>query len=419
MEYIRDVFLHDLTELIKLKSELFVDKSNTTAPLSPEICMLIPYQLRDYYTFAISCIDIFSEAPVRILRFDEMTIEERDDEKILIFARSNDRYYVYGYSYERSIVMQSHGSIVWSSCFMSDIGNFILFHLSCALLGHFNNIAAVSINCSKATNHNYSEYAAKRIGLDMFRTLHNSYYSAFYHSDLKLLSVFNYDSSKRFLLACDDPEVLTEQLGSQKYRFIKLNGRQMQDPRRYIKGDPPKCFIDKLLMIYNLLYGSEPQTTSNGKLLEQFWNLFGRKKEFLSAEFDLYPLSGDKRCIIAEDTRGALSWAVDKDLSKVYLSSNSCAFIEQDMSVEELLIYISVVQSAALSKASSAAAGNDLDRLRPYFFELSDNGCIKCFAAPDRKLLMLLEGDTLTIAGKTQRALDKLSADSGVEFSCI
>ena len=288
MEDIADGFLNDLTELVRLKSRLFEEKRSIAAQLGSDSRQTLPRQLRDYYIHAHSRSDIFAKAPVRILRPYELTIEEHDGEKLVVFARSADGYYVYGYSAARDAVMQSHGSVVWSVCHLSDAGSFILYYLSQALTGFFDNITSVSISFPPAAD-DYSGYAAECVGMDRFGTLRHSYYSAFRLTSKALLAVFDYDSSRRLIVACDDGKALAVQLGAMRHRPIKLDGLPVQDPHRYIKGEPPRSFCDRLVTVYRLLYRDDPPPCAGGDPLETFLGLFAGKKDFLGAELELHP----------------------------------------------------------------------------------------------------------------------------------
>ena len=121
-------------------------------------------------------------------------------------------------------MLQSHGELTWNSYIYSDIEGFIIYCLSDALIGSFDNIISVKpakLHFSKTGDEDYSALAAESVGMELFSSTDNWYYAALYHKDKKILGLLNMDSRKRLLLACDDLKALREQAEKNNHVLIR------------------------------------------------------------------------------------------------------------------------------------------------------------------------------------------------------
>lgn len=227
-------FYRDLMKIVSLKPELFENNDSIAASLDEFERLndiVIPEPLKLLYTAAFPDSRIYGRTNVRFLPADELSAVNGDKYigrdkygTITVFARSADNYYVYGYSYRHDTVLQSHGELTWNSYIYSDIEGFIIYCLSDALIGSFDNIISVKpakLRFSKTEDEDYSALAAESVGMELFSSTDNWYYAALYHKDKKILGLLNMDSRKRLLLACDDLKALREQAGKNNHVLIR------------------------------------------------------------------------------------------------------------------------------------------------------------------------------------------------------
>lgn len=422
-----DIFLDNLKKIIQLKKDIFIeneDIDNQIRLFEQENGIQLPMALKLFCLYSQALIDIYNKSNIRILSVKDFKIYDHNEYgKCILFAES--QVYHFGYSLDNQLVIQSSIMIVWNVYFLRDLESFILFHFAEALLQTFDNIASVKLSYAKVHDDGYSNYAASNVNMNIMCAIDHSWYSSFYESDKKILALFDYDSSSKLLLACDDKNTLIEFIGKLNYIMKKQDGYLVQNPNKYIKGKPPKWIDEKILMIYKLLYRGNPhfdrELSDSYSVIKNFFEVFGNKKDFMTSDLQLTEFNKyndtDKYFIIARDYQNAVTWAVDLSDTKVCYTYDEINYSECELSLSNFLVYIALVQAMGLFNVNCTSDQNDFERLRPYFYELCNTANIKCYVNPQRRLLMLYEHGIISIAGKTDRSIEILVEESGVNLS--
>ena len=101
--------------------------------------------------------------------------------------------------------------------------------------------------------------------------------------------------------------------------------------------------------------------------------------------------------------------------SEVYYKSDS-AVEKAPMSLDEFLIYISVVQGTGVMKEQAFISKND--NFRPFFGHISV-GDQNVYVNPKRKIIAFEHGEKILVMARSSQALQKLEEQCGLELEYI
>ncbi len=198
----------------------------------------------------------------------------------------------------------------------------------------------------------------------------------------------------------------------------------MQNPSKYVKGEPPVTFQQKMDQVSQVNFPKiVRKDVGNPELpesLRYLHEIYSKKKAFFDSDMHVMKIADYDDApyqMIADENQYGFSFAIKSGTEDVYITYDGESYETYGASLEDVLLYISCVQGMGLLAVNCIADPAELDRLRPYFFEVCKNEKFQCFVCPDRRMLMIYEEDMLCIAGKTDRYMQVLEEDSGVEFS--
>lgn len=422
-----ELFSHELSRVLSTQSVIKVD----TCDIEQKITQFeqthhitLPVILKQYYRLTGKQSEIYQTSDYKV--YDVEHIEVCNDEELgeyLVFAsRMNNTY---GFFLRTNTFMHSSAArIVWGTHHMGDLKSFLLYSMVGTLISCFENVISVKLSYVKVEDDDYPNYIAEKISVPPICSIDHVYYTAFCNAETRMLAFFNNDSSPKLLLGCDDYDALSAVMQSQKCTLRKKDGYRVQNPAKYVKGEPPMNFSQKMDMISQVNFPkiarkdvTHPELPES---LQYLHEIYSKKKAFFDSDMHVVKITdyGDEPYqVIADENQYGFSFAIKCGTKDVYITYDGETYEPYEASLEDVLLYISCVQGMGLLAVNCIADPVELDRLRPYFFEVCRNDQFQCFVCPDRRMLMIYEDNMLSIAGKTDRYIHVLEEDSGVEFS--
>lgn len=443
-------FCREIRELISLKPELFEE-----TPVSAEMLDRIekehkikfPDEFRFFYQI-IGNRKFKKYYYVKLLDIEEF--ECKHDDKYgdyIIFAKSrNEEYALFFYD---GVVLKEKGEFGWHNTYhyednQQSLTKFLLIYLSLSLMQTFENAVSVKMKYSQAkvsetdilpngkkrVIRDYPEYICSSLGLTRSVADENVEETTLFDTGRKLFAYFDYYSGNKLMLFCDDRDVLVNAVGNLPFVWKKQDGKKILNPSKFIKGEPPESFEEKLDMIRSIIPWARKvkyQEASNELpyYLNYFFCCFSKTDNFLNANMGI--ISPEKLDLnreyidFAYENQGLYSYAFKKGTDEAYISYDQKRYFRTEESLDELLLLIACFQAVMsdLMEVTCEIAPSELEELIPFFFEISKTSDWKCYANPARKILLYSDKDCIYISGRTQWYMETLEEDSGVDFSYL
>lgn len=244
-------------------------------------------------------------------------------------------------------------------------------------------------------------------------------------------------SKKGLLIIYDDSIVPKLQIGTDsasaveeisrivKTKLIRDNGKKVIDPKYYFNDTLPEAFCERMELIYSLYYGTSSAELSDESLsvlpdhLAAFYRIMGKKPAFFDSSYRITPfdkLDTSKDFVIfAVEEQDVCEYQIDIISGEVYYKSDS-AFEKAPMSLDEFLIYISVVQGTGVMHEQAFLSKND--NFRPFFGHISVGDKI-VYINPKRKVIAFEYGEKILVMARSSQALQKLEEQCGLELEYI
>ena len=246
-------------------------------------------------------------------------------------------------------------------------------------------------------------------------------------------------SKKGLLIIYDDSIVPKLQIGTDsalaveeisrivKTKLIRDNGKKVIDPKYYFNERLPESLCERLELIYSLYYGKAPSKaelpsaslSALPESLSLFYQIMGRKLSSLDSPYRIVPLdqldTSKELISFAVEEQDVCEYQIDIISGEVYYKSDS-AFEKAPMSLDEFLIYISVVQGTGVMKEQAFLSKND--NFRPFFGHISV-GDQNVYVNPKRKIIAFEHGEKILVMAHSSQALQKLEEQCGLELEYI
>ena len=245
-----EIFCSELNTIVSLKEDLFeqdLDCDEKIKNFEEQNNVIIPKELRCYYQVTGRQQNIHQAPHAGIVELDSLKVYHSDQYGDYLLLASTE-YDPYGYFFDSGKVMRSFANRChWEVKLFGDLGSLLIHSLAENMLKKFENNIFVKLRYPK-TEH-YREYISEKLNLKNFTSIDNEYYTAFYDKEQKILALFDYDETNRLILACDNADVLSEAARSYPFVWKRQNGKKVQNPSKFVKGECPQSFEEKLEMI--------------------------------------------------------------------------------------------------------------------------------------------------------------------------
>lgn len=424
-----EIFRKELNILLSLKEDLFEkdpDCDEKIKNFENENHITMPQELRYYYQVTGRQEKIHQNPYTRIFEIENLQISHNDQYGDYLFFASS-AYETYGYFFNCHKLMKSSESRQhWQVKLFSDLDSLLIHSLAESMLKKFDNHIFVKLRYPK--DEHYRGYISDKLNIHNFTSIGNEYYTAFYDENKKILALFDYDEVNRLLLACDNREALSEAAKSHQFVWKRQNGKKVHNPSKFVKGECPASFEEKLEMIRSAVpYARKVKYKSidNGlpESLNYFYNCFSKTEDFFNSDMEIVPMNDiDKSkewIYFSYENQGVFGLALKNGTSDVYITYDDKEYSKLNDSLEEVLIFAACHNAMALMEVVCEADKNDIEDLTPFFFELSHTESSRCFVNPTRKILMIYDRDSLFLSARTDWYMNTLEDDSGVAFDYL
>lgn len=443
-------FCQEVKALVSLKPELFEDapdRSYLLDQMEKKHNIAFPKEFRCFYQI-IGKRNFKKYGYVKLLDIEEFQIGH--DEKqgnYLIFAKS--RKEDYALFFKSNIVLKEKGDFSWHPVYHNEdnqqsLTKFLLIHLSLSITQVFQNAVSVKLKYSQAkvietmiaadgkkeVIRDYPEYICESFGLTKSIADECVEESALYDTERKLFAYFDYYSGNKLMIFCDDHDELFNAVGNYPFIWRKQNGKKILNPSKFVKGEPPKSFEEKLDMIRSIIPWARKVKYKeiNHELpyyLNYFFSCFSKTENFWNTNMEIVlpeKLDMGKEYIdFAYENQGVFSCAFKKETDEAYISYDQKKYIRIEENLDELLVTIACIQAIMgnLMEVTCEISLSELEDMKPFFFEICHTNNWRCFANPTRKILIFSDKDNVYIGGRTQWYMETLAEDSGVDFSFL
>lgn len=438
------LFCQELKEIIALKPELFEINNDFNQKLThlESENVIFPKELKFYYEVTGCQKKIYHHSIFQFCELKDLKIQlDQKHGKYIFFCQNSVPYY-YAYFLKDSIVRTSDDQKHWHGSLR--IENILLYILSNTMIENFDNKIFVKMKYAGAKViesgvtedgvpykiKDYPELISRKLSVRNISLIDDLEETAFCDTNRKIFAYFNYYSSNKLLMACDHAEVLEHSAGEYSVVWRKKNGKKVQNPSRYIKGESPHSFAEKLDIIRAVIpYARKVKYhRSNQNLpetLDYFYQCFSKTQNFFDCDMEIRHFeetdSEKEYFHFAYENQGVFCFALKIATKEVFITYDEKDYEKLNLSLEELLIYIACTQAVmgGLMKILCEAELKDLDDLKPFFFEFCCTDDMSCYMNPERKILMICDRDSVFLSAGTEWYMKTLEEDSGVEFSYL
>lgn len=425
-----DSFQNDIRTLQMIAPRVFhpLDAAAQIQLTEAEHRILFPQVLRFYYEETGDQRALFPKsAVVRILNAANLTAGlDLKHGPYLVFAESASYKYAY---FERSkqVMSITHTGRIWNPLPFPSLAEFLLYYLAKGIMAQLcNSILAPPIKAPRNTDR--IQYTEQTLGCRRALCAENPYYFILFSQEHSFIGEYDYDRQKKYLFASDNHDVIQAIVQQANSVWITEHGCKRQNPAKYLGGEPPNTFFERIRMIHQILFPNRMPSTANSldiKLpicVSEFYALFGDNASFLNADMHIINTSeltvSNNRTVFAYENQSVCSYAFSADAGFIFQLQKNREYL-LEVTLTQFLEYLACVQGCALLPCCCTAENADISRLEPYFYRLNDTSEFSCYLNPKRKIIMIRErnSDTVTLASKSDSAMCTLETDSGVPLN--
>ena len=387
-------------------------------------CIRIPDALKCFYN-EINIQDI-SVLPceIKILDIEALTpiyVEQSGEQEEqlgygIVFAESIWRKYAY-FEAEDSIMNASKTGSFWHYEPLGHLEEFLVYNVACGIIEQMSECLLVNLKKPKK-----NETIESISNMKHMKCNENPYYKILFNDDLKLLADYDLDRRMKYRIASNQPAAIDSIALTNKVLWKKHQGQKVVRENNKKISFSDLTYEEKLQMIHKAFFtrSKYPKCThvpeNSPRELVFFYSLIHENQIYrFPSESDEFESSESQSFIIAINIRDDIKYIYDSASKIVYVIAGNDKY-EFDKSLENFLIYLSLMIAQEDAVSSCQMSPEDFQILKQYYGEVCQSAEYECCVDCKQKVILIYERaeNSACISGKDDDSLQKIEEENDI-----